>query len=145
MGHYDVVVVGGGPAGSTTAALTRRYAPHLRILLLERAHFPRHHVGESLLAGASPVLEEMGAYDKVARAGFLEKLGATFIWGHGRAPWGFEFDDLISQLVAQGWRLPQLYTRAWQVRRAEYDQLLLEHAASLGVEVRQGAQVTRVL
>ncbi|MBX5449334.1 MAG: tryptophan 7-halogenase [Thermogemmatispora sp.] len=143
--HYDVVIIGGGPAGSTVAALTRRYAPQLRLLLLERAIFPRHHVGESLLAGASPVLEEMGAYEKVANAGFLEKLGATFIWGRNREPWGFEFDELISQLVAQGKRLPRLYTRAWQVRRAEYDELLLRHAASLGVEVRQGARVTRVL
>ncbi|WP_376794042.1 NAD(P)/FAD-dependent oxidoreductase [Thermogemmatispora sp.] len=143
--RYDVVIIGGGPAGSTVAALTRRYAPQLRLLLLEKEIFPRHHVGESLLAGASPVLEEMGAYEKVARAGFLEKLGATFIWGRNREPWGFEFDELVSQLVAQGKRLPRLYTRAWQVRRAEYDELLLRHAASLGVEVRQGARVTRVL
>lgn len=143
--RYDVIIIGGGPAGSTVAALTRRYAPQLRLLLLEKEAFPRHHVGESLLAGASPVLEEMGAYEKVANAGFLEKLGATFIWGRSREPWGFEFDELISQLVAQGKRLPRLYTRAWQVRRAEYDDLLLRHAASLGVEVRQKARVTRVL
>ncbi len=62
--YYDIIIIGGGPAGSTTATLTKRYAPHLRILLLEKAHFPRHHVGESLLAGASPVLQEMEAYDK---------------------------------------------------------------------------------
>ncbi|MBE3565961.1 MAG: tryptophan 7-halogenase [Thermogemmatispora sp.] len=143
--RYDVIIIGGGPAGSTVAALTRRYAPQLRLLLLEKEAFPRHHVGESLLAGASPVLEEMGAYEQVANAGFLEKLGATFILGQSREPWGFEFDELISQLVAQGKRLPRLYTRAWQVRRAEYDELLLRHAASLGVEVRQRARVTRVL
>ena len=66
--YYDIIIIGGGPAGSTTATLTKRYAPHLRILLLEKAHFPRHHVGESLLAGASPVLQEMEAYDKVNNA-----------------------------------------------------------------------------
>ncbi len=145
MKHYDVIIVGGGPAGSTTAALTKKYAPHLRILLLEKAHFPRHHVGESLLAGASPILQEMGAYEKVNRAGFVEKLGATYIWGQDRAPWGFEFDAVIAKLVAQGKTLPELYTKAWQVKRAEYDHLLLKHAASLGVEVKQGARVQRVL
>ncbi|HET8847125.1 MAG TPA: NAD(P)/FAD-dependent oxidoreductase [Ktedonobacteraceae bacterium] len=139
MKQYDVVIIGGGPAGSTTAAITKRYAPHLRILLLEKAIFPRHHVGESLLAGASPVLQEMGAYDKINQAGFLEKLGASYIWGQDRRPWGFEFDQAISQLVAQGKTLPELYTKAWQVKREEYDHLLLKHAAEMGVEVKQGA------
>lgn len=143
--HYDIIVVGGGPAGSTTATLVKRYAPHLQVLLLEKAHFPRHHIGESLLAGASPVLQEMGAYEKVGEAGFLEKLGATYIWGQSRQAWGFEFDNVLSLLARQGKTLPKLYTRAWQVKRAQYDHLLLKHAASSGVEVRQGARVTRAL
>lgn len=145
MQHYDIIIIGGGPAGSTTATITKHYAPHLRILLLEKAHFPRHHVGESLLAGASPVLQEMEVYDKVDRAGFLEKLGATYIWGQNRQPWGFEFDTVVSQLVAQGKTLPKLFTKAWQVKRAEYDHLLLKHAVACGIEVKQGARVTRVL
>lgn len=145
MTHYDIIIIGGGPAGSTTATLTKQYAPHLRILLLEKAHFPRHHVGESLLAGASPILKEMGAYDKVNNAGFVEKLGATYIWGQNRKPWGFEFDNVISRLVEQGQTLPELFTRAWQVKRAEYDHLLLKHASSLGVEVKQGARVLRTV
>lgn len=145
MKHYDIIVVGGGPAGSTTATLVKRYAPHLSVLLLEKARFPRHHVGESLLAGASPVLQEMGVYEKVSSAGFLEKLGATFVWGQNRDPWGFEFDNVLSQLARQGKTLPELYTRAWQVRRAEYDHVLLKHAAVSGVEVRQGARVTGIL
>lgn len=145
MKRYDIVIIGGGPAGSTTATITRRYAPHLRILLLEKARFPRHHVGESLLAGASPVLQEMDVYEKVSKAGFLEKLGATYVWGQSRQPWGFEFDNVLSELARQGKTLPKLYTKAWQVKRAEYDHLLLKHTASCGVEVKQGARVTRVL
>jgi len=145
MKQYDVVIIGGGPAGSTTATITKRYAPDLRILLLEKAHFPRHHVGESLLAGASPVLQEMGVYEAVDQAGFLEKLGATYIWGQNRQPWGFEFDTVLSQLAAQGKTLPKIFTKAWQVKRGEYDHVLLKHAAASGVEVKQGARVLGVL
>ena len=145
MEHYDLVIAGGGPAGSTVATLVKRYSPHLRVLLLEKAVFPRHHVGESLLAGASPVLREMGAYEKVDGYGFPEKLGATYVWGQNREPWGFEFDQVVARLVAQGKRLPELYTKGWQVNRAEYDHLLLQCAAELDVEVRQGARVRRAL
>ncbi len=145
MDHYDVVIAGGGPAGTTVATLVKRYSPHLRVLLLEKAHFPRHHVGESLLAGASPVLREMGAYEQVDAYGFPEKLGATYVWGQNREPWGFEFDQVVARLVAQGKRLPELYTKGWQVRRGEYDHLLLRRAAELDVEVREGARVRRAL
>ncbi|HLG65639.1 MAG TPA: NAD(P)/FAD-dependent oxidoreductase [Ktedonosporobacter sp.] len=145
MEHYDVVIVGGGPAGSTVATLVKRYSPHLRVLLLEKTNFPRHHVGESLLAGASPVLKEMGAYEKVSNYGFVEKLGATYVWGRDRKPWGFEFDEIVEKFAQHGQTIPNIYTKAWQVRRGEYDHLLLNHAAESGVEVRQGARVLRVL
>jgi clorobiocin biosynthesis protein Clo-hal len=117
----------------------------LKVLLLEKTQFPRHHVGESLLAGGTPVLSEMGVYDKVNNYGFVEKLGATYVWGQNRSPWGFEFREVVKKLETENRPLPDLYTKAWQVRRAEYDFLLLEHAAEVGVEVLQGARVHRVL
>jgi flavin-dependent dehydrogenase len=141
MKRYDVVIAGGGPAGSTVASLVKKYAPQLRVLVLEKAHFPRHHIGESMLAGATPVLREMGAYDKVNGYGFIEKLGATYVWGARREPWGFAFDQIIEHLARQGRTLGSDYVKAWQVRRGEYDQLLLNHAAEMGAEVREGAQV----
>lgn len=141
MQHYDVVIAGGGPAGSTVATLVKKYAPHLRVLVLEKARFPRHHVGESMLAGATPVLREMGAYDTINSYGFIEKLGATYVWGQNRIPWGFDFDQIITQLARQGRTLDVDYVKAWQVRRAEYDHLLLNHAAEMGAEVQQGAHV----
>lgn len=141
----DVMVIGGGPAGSTVSALIKHYSPSLRVVLLEKTAFPRHHVGESLLAAGSPVLHEMGAYDKINKYGFVEKLGASYVWGRDRKPWGFEFDKLISRLVAQGRRLPEMYTKGWHVRRAEYDLLLLLTAAEHGVEVHTEARVNNVL
>ncbi len=145
MKAYDLVIIGGGPAGSTVATLTKRYSPDLKILVLEKAIFPRHHVGESLLAGATPVLKEMGAYEQVSKHGFLEKLGATYIWGHDRKPWGFAFDELNTAFTAQGKRVSEIYTKAWQVNRAEYDHILLKHTEEVGVEVRQGARVIRLI
>lgn len=144
MQHYDVIIIGGGPAGSTVGTLLKRYAPQVKVLLLEKLHFPRHHVGESLLAGASTILKEMNVYEKVKNYGFLEKLGATYVWGQNRKPWGFTFSEIVNTFVQRGEPLPDFYGKAWQVRRAEYDQLLLDHAAQYGVEVRQGACVTGV-
>lgn len=145
MQHYDIVVVGGGPAGSTVASLVKRYSPQLQVLLLEKSLFPRHHVGESLLAGATPILVEMGVYDKINNYGFVEKLGATYVWGQDRRPWGFEFDEIVKKFAERGQTLPEIYVKAWQVRRAEYDEILLHHAAESGAQVHQGARVHRVL
>ncbi len=145
MAHYDVVIMGGGPAGSTVAALVKKYSPGLKVLLLEKEQFPRHHVGESLLAGASPVLHDMGAYERINNYGFIEKSGATYVWGHDRQPWGFDFDRVVKPLLDKGIPLPEMYTKGWQVRRAEYDHELLLHAQEMGAEIRQGARVTRVL
>ncbi len=145
MAHYDVIIAGGGPAGSTVAALVKKYSPQLKVLMLEREQFPRHHIGESLLAGASPVLHDMGAYDRINNYGFIEKSGATYVWGREREPWGFDFDRVVKPLLDKGIPLPEMYTKGWQVRRAEYDHQLLLHAEEMGVEVRQGVRVTRVL
>jgi flavin-dependent dehydrogenase len=143
--YYDVIVIGGGPAGSTVSSLVKKYSPHLRVLLLEKEQFPRHHVGESLLAGASPVLHDMGAYDRINQYGFIEKSGATYVWGRDRQPWGFDFDRVVRPLLDKGIPLPEMYTKGWQVRRAEYDHQLLLHAAEMGVEVREGVRVGRAL
>jgi len=143
--HPDVIIAGGGPAGSTIAALTKKYAPHLRVLLLEKERFPRHHIGESMLAGTTPVLKESGAFDAVDSYGFVEKLGAAYVWGKERKLWGFVFDQLIEQLQREGKSLPKEYIKAWQVRRGEYDHILLKHAQGMGAEVREGARVRRVL
>ena len=85
----DVIVIGGGPAGSAAATMLARKG--WQVTLLEREQFPREHVGESLLPASIPVLEELGALDAVESAGFLKKYGATMVWGTGEVPWSWYF------------------------------------------------------
>ena len=69
-GNYDVAIIGGGPAGSTAATLLKKYAPEMRIVVLEKEIFPRDHIGESMLQPICQILHEMGVWDKVEAAGF---------------------------------------------------------------------------
>jgi len=137
----DVLVLGGGPAGSTLAALLKIHAPERRVVLLERAPGPRHHVGESLLPGMVPVLKELGVFEAVDRAGFPRKLGATYVWGRDREPWENDFNDVnMKELIERYGGVPEKLEYAWQVRRSEYDEILLKNAEAKGVEVRRGVQ-----
>jgi flavin-dependent dehydrogenase len=143
---YDVVVIGGGPAGSTIGAFLKKYDPNMSVLILEREQFPRDHVGESQLPGISAILNEMGCWDKVERAGFPIKLGATYLWGTSQDPWNFDFMELEA---IDGFDRPGQYEGprsrlAFQVDRAIYDQILLDHAQEMGCQVRQQAKVLRV-
>jgi flavin-dependent dehydrogenase len=133
----DVVVVGAGPAGASVAGLVRKYAPQSRVLLVEREQFPRHHIGESFVADVNRLLYDLGAYDKVASAGFIRKYGSTFVWGRDRAPWSVEFRDMDT---IPGFGAGRGYQsgHTWHVARDKYDALLVDHARELGVEVKMG-------
>lgn len=104
-----------------------------RVLLLEREHFPREHIGESLLPASMPVLEELGVLPQLEAEGFLHKWGATMVWGADADPWSWYFRETN---VA--------YPHTYQVWRARFDQILLENARANGVDVREGQRVNEV-
>ena len=142
-----MAIIGGGPAGSTAGAFLRKYGPkNLRVLILERETFPRDHVGESQLPGISRLLNEMGCWDKVEAANFPIKVGATYKWGKTAELWDFDFVPLgtIEDEPRPGRFRGARPNLAFQVDRAIYDEILLDHAAELGCEVRQAARVVRV-
>ncbi len=128
----DVIVAGGGPAGSTAASWLAR-SGH-RVILFERDQFPRFHIGESLLASVNDTLDAIGAASLVREAGFPQKWGATFLTADGSIERYADFG------VAPGVRTPQ----TWQVSRATFDDLLLRHAASSGADVRERHRVMDV-
>jgi flavin-dependent dehydrogenase len=128
----DVLVVGGGPSGSTAAAWLARAGRN--VTLLERDQFPRFHIGESLLSSANDVLTAIGARDLVTHAGFPQKWGATFMSGDARVERYADFS------AAPGVPTPQ----TWQVSRAAFDELLLRHAAASGAHVRERHRVVEV-
>ena len=134
--EFDVVVVGGGPGGSTLAALVAMRGH--RVLILEKESFPRYQIGESLLPSTiHGVCRLIGASEELAKAGFTLKRGGTFQWGASPDPWTFAF--AVSPKMAG----PTSY--AYQVERMKFDQILLENAKKNGVDVREEHAVTDVI
>jgi len=127
----DVLVIGGGPAGATAAALLAERG--YRVTLMEKAHHPRFHIGESLLPANLPLLEKLGVADAVKAIG-MEKWGAEFV-----SPWhdhkqSFEFADAMDKSMPM----------AYQVRRSEFDEILIRNASRKNARVVEGCQVQDV-
>jgi FAD-dependent halogenase len=134
--EFDVVVIGGGPGGSTAASLVAMHGH--RTLLLEKERFPRYQIGESLLpATVHGICRLTGCAQALAQAGFTTKRGGTFRWGATPEPWSFSFS------IARSAAGPTAF--AYQVERMKFDQILLDNARRLGVEVRQECPVTGVI
>lgn len=131
--EFDVVVIGGGPAGSTFSTLLHKKG--WKVLMLEKDHHPRFHIGESLLPMTLPVLDELGVGEKIRNIGMM-KYGAEFNSSshptNQRETFYFDF------------ALDRNHPHAYEVRRSEFDEILFRNASEKGVDAREGVKVTSV-
>lgn len=127
----DVLVIGGGPAGSTVAPLLAEKGH--RVVLLEKARHPRFHIGESLLPANLSLFERLGVADEVKAVG-MEKWAAEFVSPYHDRTQVFHFADAWDKSIPH----------AYQVKRAEFDDILIRNAGRKGVEVHQGCKVNAV-
>ncbi len=129
----QVVVMGGGPAGSTAATLLAQQG--CRVQLFEREHFPRFHIGESLIPETFWILKRLNMLPKLRGSHFVKKYSVQFVGQSGKLSEPFYFVD----------HKPHESSQTWQVRRSEFDHLLLNNAREHGVQVHEGTRVLEVL
>ncbi|MFO0935832.1 MAG: NAD(P)/FAD-dependent oxidoreductase [Gemmataceae bacterium] len=129
----DVIVIGGGPSGSTSSTLIAQKG--YRVELFERDHFPRFHIGESLIPHTYQVLERLNLLDTMKQSHFTKKYSVQFVSENGRLSEPFQFSE----------HDPHERSQTWQVRRSEFDTLLLNNARKHGVTVHEGTRVLEVL
>src|SRR5437899_10084070 len=132
--NRDVLIIGGGPAGSAAATMLAGHGH--KVLLLEREKFPLYHIGESLLPFTFQPLQRLGLIEKMRRSAFVKKYSVQFISPSGKASQPFYFYTRYDRdTVAQ----------TWQVLRSEFDALLLKNAREKGVTVVEGTEVQQLL
>ena len=130
-GHYDVLVVGGGPAGATTAALLAERG--FRVIVVDKDRHPRFHIGESLLPHNLPLFDRLGIREAVERSS-IQKHGIEFVSPYHGKSVTYDFAGALDK------RFPY----SFQVRRSTFDHLLLKNAAAKGAEIREGCRVTAI-
>lgn len=131
--NYDVIVIGGGPAGSTVASILSREGRS--VVLFEKERFPRHHIGESLMTDTYQTFQRMGLLEKLKSSPFVRKYSVQFANPAGKESRPFYFFEALHHEAAV----------TWQVTRAQFDLMLIEHAADQGADVHQETQIKRVL
>lgn len=130
----DVIIIGGGPAGSSSAAILAEYGHN--VIVLEREKFPRYHIGESLIPFTYEPLKRIGMIPKMKKSKFVEKYSVVFVSPNGKASEPFYFFNRYDRdSVAQ----------TWQVLRSEFDQMLLDNAREKGAVVHEETRVTELI
>jgi len=129
----DVIVIGGGPSGATAATLIAQKGH--KVVLFERDHFPRFHIGESLIPQTYWVLERLGMLPKMKSSQFIKKYSVQFVNQVGKLSEPFYFID----------HKPHESSQTWQVKREEFDKAMLDNSREHGVEVHEGARVLEVI
>jgi flavin-dependent dehydrogenase len=129
----DVVVIGGGPAGSTVSTLLAQHG--LSVQLFERERFPRFHIGESLIPETYWVFKRLNMLDKMKASAFVKKFSVQFVSASGRESAPFYFHD----------NKPHECSQTWQVIRSQFDTMMFDNAREHGVSVSQPARVLEVL
>ncbi len=129
----DVVVIGGGPAGATASTLMAQQG--VKVTLFEREHFPRFHIGESLIPETYWVLKRLGLLEQMKQSAFVKKHSVQFVNAAGKESAPFYFHD----------NKPHECSQTWQVVRSEFDQMMLTNARRHGVDVHEGVRVREVL
>src|ERR1044071_9289922 len=130
---YDVIVMGGGPAGSSVATMLAREGR--QVIVFEKEVFPRHHIGESLMTDTYWTFRRMGLLEKLKDSPFVRKYSVQFANAAGKESRPFYFFEAVHHESAV----------TWQVTRAQFDHLLINHAADQGAVVHQGVLVKQVL
>lgn len=131
--NYDVIVIGGGPAGSSVASILSREGR--KVILFEKARFPRHHIGESLMTDTYFTFQRMGLLEKMKDSPFVRKFSVQFANPAGKESRPFYFFEANHHESSV----------TWQVTRSEFDLMLIEHAADQGATVHQETSIKRVL
>src|SRR5436190_12141149 len=129
----DVLVIGGGPAGSTCATLLAQHG--CKVLLCERERFPHFHIGESLIPETYWVLKRLKMLDKMKGSHFVKKYSVQFVNANGKLSAPFYFHE----------NKPHECSQTWQVARSEFDLMMLRNAQEQGVEVHEATRVLEVL
>src|SRR5439155_9597999 len=127
--NFDVIIIGGGPAGATAGAILAEAG--LKTLILERTKFPRFHIGESLMPETYWTFKRIGMLPKLRDSNFVRKYSVQFVTASGKESQPFYFDEMN----------PHECSVTWQVVRSEFDKMMLDNAREHGAEVWENANV----
>jgi flavin-dependent dehydrogenase len=130
----EVLIIGAGPAGCAAAAVLAEHGHH--VLVLEQEHFPRYHIGESLLPFTFEPLQRLGLIEKMRQSAFVKKYSVQFVSANGKASQPFYFFERYDR---------ETIAQTWQVLRSEFDQMLLENARAKGATVHEGVEVRELI